>query len=246
MKYLHDDNLSELTNVLTECSLGGAVSQRVLHGRIEAYTMKRGSDDKKYAFKLGEKYVQRLEQHLAEENANLQTHQRIRRKRSQSADLLSGSSSRVDEDYAGGSGLSSSATTTTVLGRSTTTSILEQPTKLVRRSRASSFDATRSQWRASQLQQQQSQVQAQQQAVRYNSVVPSALGDFAAQGTRRLMVRNERSSSSQTDWNELGTFLTFHSFPSPNQQTNHTTYSTHTHILTDGPHFDPKHEFPRL
>jgi hypothetical protein len=37
MKYLHDDRLAELTTVLTDFCLGGAVSQRVLYGRIEAY-----------------------------------------------------------------------------------------------------------------------------------------------------------------------------------------------------------------
>jgi hypothetical protein len=146
MKYLHDDRLAELTRALTDCPVGGAVSQRVLHGRLETYTMKRGSDDKKYAFKLGEKFVASLE-NLAEDVSMIQ---KVSRKRSQSAGVF--------ED-----------------------ATVPEPVPK-RRSRSSSFDATRSRLR-------DSDPLANLLPPMYEGVVPSALGDFAEQGTRRLMVR---------------------------------------------------------
>jgi hypothetical protein len=54
MKYLQDVSLARLTARLQECRMG----QRVIQGRIEAYTMKRTGSDKKYAADLGSKYVQ--------------------------------------------------------------------------------------------------------------------------------------------------------------------------------------------
>ena len=162
MKYLHDDRLAELTSVLTDCALGGAVSQRVLNGRIEAYTMKRGTGDKKYAFKLGEKYVASLEQRLEEEASYKRNtlHQKDsnRRKRSQSTGDFE--ESLLD-------------------GRDAP---LEPTTK---RSRASSFDATRSQIRAAK------RLELNRNISSPVGAVPSALGDFAALGTRRLMVGDD-------------------------------------------------------
>jgi hypothetical protein len=51
MKYLHDDALAELTAILTDCPVSNNIrsNSRMLHGRLEAYTMKRAGTDKKYA-----------------------------------------------------------------------------------------------------------------------------------------------------------------------------------------------------
>ena len=79
MKYLENEKLTELTADLSDAVIGQ--SHRVIHGSIEAYTMKRTGSDKKYAHALGQKYVaeiEEIEQELAE------TMER-RRKRSSSA-----------------------------------------------------------------------------------------------------------------------------------------------------------------
>jgi hypothetical protein len=57
MKYLQDDALTRLTARLQECRMG----QRMIQGRIEAFTMKRAGNDKKYAADLGSKYVEQQE-----------------------------------------------------------------------------------------------------------------------------------------------------------------------------------------
>ena len=155
MKYLHDDRLAELTQDLTDRQVGGSVSQRILNGRLEAYTMKRGSDDKKYAFKLGEKFVASLE-NLAEDASVLQkraSKATTTRKRSQSAGVFQES------------GIAS---------------------KLIKtqRGRASSFDATR----LPPISSLEPLADLPPRSSSAPGIVPSALGDFAAQGTRRLMV----------------------------------------------------------
>jgi Maf1 regulator len=55
MKYLHDDGLAALTALLTDCPVNNNVrsNSRTIHGRLEAYTMKRAGSDKKYAGQLG-------------------------------------------------------------------------------------------------------------------------------------------------------------------------------------------------
>ena len=57
MKYLQVDSLNALTARLQECRIG----QRLIQGRIEAFTMKRAGNDKKYAADLGSKYVEQQE-----------------------------------------------------------------------------------------------------------------------------------------------------------------------------------------
>ena len=57
MKYLQVDSLIALTARLQECRIG----QRLIQGRIEAFTMKRAGNDKKYAADLGSKYVEQQE-----------------------------------------------------------------------------------------------------------------------------------------------------------------------------------------
>ena len=81
MKYLQDEQLAQWTSALTEVPIG---QSRILHGRLEAYSMKRASSDKKYAASLGEKYVEQI--HQDQEWAA--TLPRSTRKRSQSAGLL--------------------------------------------------------------------------------------------------------------------------------------------------------------
>jgi len=79
MKFLEDDKLAQLTADLTDAPLAGCQggghsgqyasatnvydgTSRIINGRIEAYTMKRVSSDKKYAHALGEKYLQEMDQ----------------------------------------------------------------------------------------------------------------------------------------------------------------------------------------
>jgi hypothetical protein len=67
MKYLENQKLTELTADLSEVPIGD--SARMINGRIEAYTMKRAGNDKKYAHELGQKYVaeiEELQQEMAE------------------------------------------------------------------------------------------------------------------------------------------------------------------------------------
>jgi len=67
MKYLENEKLTELTAELSEIPIGD--SSRVINGRIEAYSMKRAGNDKKFAHALGQKYVaeiEELEQEMAE------------------------------------------------------------------------------------------------------------------------------------------------------------------------------------
>lgn len=159
MKYLHNDALSELTTFLTDLPLGGEVSQRVLYGRLEAFSMKRGSDDKKYAFKLGEKFVASLE-NLA---TDVSTLKKATRKRSQSAGVF--------EE-------------------------MSMPLTKLGRNRSCSFDTTR---RAQKVEfsgvQSDSELDQMTELPDFSraAIIPSGLGNFAEQGTRRLMV-----SSTQT------------------------------------------------
>jgi hypothetical protein len=67
MKYLENEQLTELTAQLSDAVVGQ--SHRVIHGRIEAYSMKRAGSDKKFAHALGQRYVaemEEIEQELAE------------------------------------------------------------------------------------------------------------------------------------------------------------------------------------
>ncbi|CAJ1960095.1 unnamed protein product [Cylindrotheca closterium] len=60
MKFLENEKLIELTGQLSEATLGQ--SHRVINGRIEAYTMKRAGNDKKFAHTLGQKFIADLEE----------------------------------------------------------------------------------------------------------------------------------------------------------------------------------------
>jgi hypothetical protein len=60
MKFLENEKLSQLTAHLSDAVLGQ--SHRVIDGRIEAYTMKRAGNDKKFAHTLGQKYIADLEE----------------------------------------------------------------------------------------------------------------------------------------------------------------------------------------
>lgn len=151
MKYLHNDALSELTTFLTDLLLGGEVSQRVLYGRLEAFSMKRGSDDKKYAFKLGEKFVASLENFATD----LNTLKEATRKRSQSAGVFEEISTPV--------------------------------AKMGRRHRSSSFDTTRREKKVEFSGVKSDQMKELPDFTK-GATIPSGLGNFAEQGTRKLMV----------------------------------------------------------
>ena len=60
MKYLEQQKLSHWTASLSHVRIGHS---RVLNGRVEAYSMKRATSDKKYAAVLGEKYVEEIHQY---------------------------------------------------------------------------------------------------------------------------------------------------------------------------------------
>lgn len=81
MKYLENEKLTELTAELSDVPIGS--SSRVINGRIEAYTMKRAGNDKKFAHELGQKYVAEIEE-LQQEMAETVE----RRKRSASASSM--------------------------------------------------------------------------------------------------------------------------------------------------------------
>jgi len=83
MKYMENEKLNEISSELSEAVLKD--SHRVIHGRIEAYTMKRAGTDKKYAHALGQKYIAEIED-MQEELAA--TVQRKRRRRSNSESNL--------------------------------------------------------------------------------------------------------------------------------------------------------------
>jgi len=61
MKFLDVEKLSQLTSELTDADLFGT-NNRVINGRIEAYTMKRAGTDKKVAHALGERYLHEIEE----------------------------------------------------------------------------------------------------------------------------------------------------------------------------------------
>jgi hypothetical protein len=82
MKYLENEKLTELTAELSDAVLGQ--SHRVINGRIEAYTMKRAGNDKKFAHALGQKYIAEMEE-MQQELADTAE----RRKRSVSAACIS-------------------------------------------------------------------------------------------------------------------------------------------------------------
>lgn len=58
MKYFEDERITKLTSELTDATLGRS---RSIHGRLEAYTMKRAGTDHKYAHALAERYVAEME-----------------------------------------------------------------------------------------------------------------------------------------------------------------------------------------
>jgi Maf1 regulator len=90
MKYLEDEKLLKLTSELTDVVLGRS---RSIHGRIEAYTMKRAGTDKKYAHALGERYVadmESVESQLAEYKSFMQRHTRFEQQSITAANVRGG------------------------------------------------------------------------------------------------------------------------------------------------------------
>jgi hypothetical protein len=128
MKYLENDRLNELSSELSEAVVGD--SHRVIHGRIEAYTMKRAGTDKKYAHALGQKYIAEIEDLQEELAATVER----RRKRSNSESLaITWLSSAKKAKLQGQATTTSTMNNTDVGGDATTTE---------GRKRAKSFDFT--------------------------------------------------------------------------------------------------------
>jgi len=125
MKFLENSKLADLTAMLTDARLG--TGDRVINGRIEAFTMKRVRTDKKYARSLGEKYQHELdlaETELAE----------LRKTFGKKASVSFESDSRQGESKRKGKRRSLSV-------ESAATSLKLKP---CRRSRSSSFDLSKS------------------------------------------------------------------------------------------------------
>jgi hypothetical protein len=88
MKYFENQKLTDLSSELSEAVLRD--SHRIIDGRIEAYTMKRAGNDKKYAHALGQMYVAEMEDLQDELAATVER----RRKRSNSESLAMNSVKR--------------------------------------------------------------------------------------------------------------------------------------------------------
>lgn len=88
---MENEKLAEISSELSEAVLKD--SHRVIHGRIEAYTMKRAGTDKKYAHALGQKYIAEIED-MQEELAATVERKRRRRSNSESI-IMTSSSSRI-------------------------------------------------------------------------------------------------------------------------------------------------------
>jgi len=83
MKFMENEKLNQISSELSEAVLKD--SHRIIQGRIEAYTMKRAGNDKKFAHALGQKYIAEIED-MQEELAA--TVERKRRRRSNSESIL--------------------------------------------------------------------------------------------------------------------------------------------------------------
>jgi hypothetical protein len=84
MKYLENDQLQQLTAILSDATIGQG--SRVVNGRIEAYSMKRAGSDKKYSKTLGERYVawqESLENQLMVHAQQQQQRQQLQKLQSQ-------------------------------------------------------------------------------------------------------------------------------------------------------------------
>lgn len=89
MKFLESDGLAQLTAQLTEAK----ICERVINGRIEAFTTKRAGTDKKFAHALGEKYQHEIEAEETEfsnlQRRTMQTHQTQTQEKSKSTETKS-------------------------------------------------------------------------------------------------------------------------------------------------------------
>lgn len=92
MKYFENEKLAELSSELSEAVLRD--SHRIIDGRIEAYTMKRAGNDKKYAHALGQMYVAEMEDLQDELAASVER----KRKRSNSESVAIQPMKRVKSD----------------------------------------------------------------------------------------------------------------------------------------------------
>lgn len=133
MKYMENEKLNEISSELSEAVLKD--SHRVIHGRIEAYTMKRAGTDKKYAHALGQKFVAEIED-MQEELAA--TVERKRRRRSNSESILITSSSRKIRSKSPLNKKSKPSYFNEPIGTTSSSSIIKETT----RSRSRSFDCT--------------------------------------------------------------------------------------------------------
>lgn len=130
MKYFEDDKLTKLTSELTDVTLGRS---RSIHGRIEAYTMKRAGTDKKYAHALGERYVAEMET----VESQLAEYKNFLERCSKFPSIMDNSNSNSGDSPSKRKGRKRSSSTGTQLEATRPT---KQPKKTKSRRRSSSFD----------------------------------------------------------------------------------------------------------
>mmetsp|Transcript_14552 Transcript_14552/g.18387 ORF Transcript_14552/g.18387 Transcript_14552/m.18387 type:complete len:445 (+) Transcript_14552:247-1581(+) len=99
MKFLENEKLAQLTALMTDAIVG--TGERVINGRVEAFTMKRAGTDKKLAHELGEKYQAEIEVVETELAQQLQT---LERKRSDSIGNSTNGSGGSNRSGRGGRG----------------------------------------------------------------------------------------------------------------------------------------------
>ncbi|CAB9514634.1 Repressor of RNA polymerase III transcription MAF1 [Seminavis robusta] len=161
MKYLEDEKLTKLTSELTDATLGRS---RSIHGRIEAYIMKRAGTDKKYAHALGRSFVaemESVENQLADYKVFMERH-------------IKADNNKKEATKSRGKGRKRSV--------SVGSSVEARPKKQQRRRRSSSYDDT-----MNKIASAAPASTVTTTTTTTTTTAPKPLGDFGEIGTRRLM-----------------------------------------------------------
>jgi hypothetical protein len=132
MKYLENERLNTYSSELSDVVLGD--SHRIIRGRIEAYSMKRGGKDKKFAYALGQKYLAEMEDLQVELAATVE---RATRKRSNSE-----VSFPVSKPHSSFKRVKSTENTASAANHDNEKDVIEADTVIIQRRRAKSFDFT--------------------------------------------------------------------------------------------------------
>lgn len=197
MKFLENEKLAQLTAQMTDAVVG--TGERVINGRIEAFTMKRAGTDKKLAHDLSEKYQAEIQ---VRESEIAEFQKVIGRKRSESFNgmysssntnrglkkTLSGKRVRIDtseQGQSGGKTRSRGRSNSVGIPLSETKSMLK--TKSPLRSRSDSYDirsALKSKPDVSALRSRSDSFVSSSSPI---DLLNSPLGDFHDTSAQRLM-----------------------------------------------------------